>query len=335
MSRIDQAALREWLQPSRRHFMLGSAALAASAWPLRLLAQTAPHSFKQGAFDITVVSDGHLVLPIGILAPDAPPEEVLAIVKTLGWGPDEVQPPANAVLIRSGADLILVDTGSGTEFQPTAGKLAENLAAAGIDPGSITKVMFSHAHPDHIWGTVAGDGALRYPNAAYYVSSAEWDFWTDPGLVSKMPAEMVPLVAGAQKHLAGVKDRITMLKPGDDLVSGIRLLDTAGHTPGHVSLEVAGDEGLILVADAVAVPAVFFPHPDWRFGFDAIPDVAIATRKALLDRAATDKVKMLGFHWPFPASAMPSARTMPTVTCRRPKATRCGASAWPQDRTLP
>jgi len=93
---------------------------------------------------------------------------------------------------------------------------------------------------------------------------------------------------------------VTMLKPGDDIVTGIRAVDTAGHTPGHLSFEVDGGEGLIIVADALTVPAVFFPHPEWKFGFDANHDLAIAARKSLLDRAATDKIKLIGYHWPYP-----------------------------------
>ena len=119
-------------------------------------------------------------------------------------------------------------------------------------------------------------------------------------ILTQMPKEMHPFVLGAQKHLNGVKDRVTMVKPGDDIVSGIRVLETFGHTPGHVSFEVAGDGGLVIVGDAIGLPFIYFPHPEWRLGFDAIHDLAIANRKKLLDRAAADKTKLLGFHWPYP-----------------------------------
>jgi glyoxylase-like metal-dependent hydrolase (beta-lactamase superfamily II) len=288
------------LQLTRRQMLRASAALAGTAMlPPRLWAQAAPHSFQQGEFEVTVVSDGHLVLPSSVLAPDAPPEERQALLDALGIG-EEVQPATNAVLIRSGSDLILIDVGSGGEFQPeTTGKLAESLAAAGVDAGAITKVVLTHAHPDHIWAT-AVDGGLRYPNASYYVSAAEWHFWMDPDLKTKMPQEMHGFVDGAVKHLAAVKDKMTMLKAGDDVVTGISVLDTAGHTPGHISLEVAGGEGLIITADSIASADVFLPHPDWTFGFDADPALAVTNRKALLDRAAADKMKMLGFHWTYP-----------------------------------
>jgi len=84
------------------------------------------------------------------------------------------------------------------------------------------------------------------------------------------------------------------------LVELVGLLDTAGHTPGHVSIEVAGGEGLIIGADAAVNPFVFFEHPEWRFSFDAIPELAVANRRKLLDRAAADKIKLIGFHWKYP-----------------------------------
>jgi glyoxylase-like metal-dependent hydrolase (beta-lactamase superfamily II) len=264
--------------------------------------------FKQGAADITVVSDGHLVLPTAILAPDAPPDQFKALLAAAGVTGEEVKPATNVTLVKSGADLILFDTGSGIEFQPTAGKLVENLKLAGIDPQAVTKVVFTHAHPDHIWGTVNAAGALNFPNAAYYCAAAEWDFWMGKDILTQMPKEMHPFVIGAQKHLKGAEPRITMVKPGDEIAAGIRVLDTFGHTPGHVCFEVAGDGGLIIVGDAIPVPAIWFPHPEWRFGFDAIPELAIASRTRLLARAAAEKLKLLGFHWPYPGIGHAEAR---------------------------
>ena len=292
---------KPFLVLDRRKFLAAAAGfVAAGLMPKSVLALAGPYSFKQGTVDVTVVSDGHLVLPTGVFGPDAPPEALKAILDAAGATGNEVQVPANVTLIKSGADLILFDNGSGAEFQPTAGKLIENLKLAGIDPATITKVVFTHAHPDHIWATVGAGGALNCPNAAYYCGAAEWDFWMGKDILTQMPKEMHPFVLGAQKHLNGVKDRVTMVKPGDDIVSGIRVLDTAGHTPGHVSFEVAGDDGLIIVGDVIGLPVMYFPHPEWRLAFDAIHDLAVAQRKKLLDRAATDKTKLLGFHWPYP-----------------------------------
>jgi glyoxylase-like metal-dependent hydrolase (beta-lactamase superfamily II) len=122
----------------------------------------------------------------------------------------------------------------------------------------------------------------------------------DSGLMTKLPEQMHVFVRGAQANLAAVKTVVTMVKPGDDIVTGLSVLDSAGHTPGHISLLLAGSEGLLIPADAITEPAVYFPHPEWQFAYDMDSSVAVANRKKLLDRAATDKTKMLGFHWPYP-----------------------------------
>jgi hypothetical protein len=80
---------------------------------MRLWAVEAPHSFRQGDFEVTVVSDGHLVLPASIVAPEAPPEELKALLEAAGMTGDQVMPATNAVVIRAGSDVILFDTGSG------------------------------------------------------------------------------------------------------------------------------------------------------------------------------------------------------------------------------
>jgi glyoxylase-like metal-dependent hydrolase (beta-lactamase superfamily II) len=300
---FDNAAPQSFIALDRRKFLgLASTLVAAGIMPKRVLALAGPFAFKQGTFDVTVVSDGLLYLPWSIVAPEAPPDEVKRLLGP-ALAADKTKFEANPVLVKAGSDVILFDTGSGQGFQPTSGQIAESLKMAGTDPGSVTKVVFTHAHPDHIWGTVAGDGKLNFPNAAYFVAEAEWNFWTAEDTVNKFPKEMQGIVTGAQKHLAGVKDRVTMFKPGGEIVTGISVLDTAGHTPGHVSFMIAGGEGLILTADALTVPAVFFPHPDWHFGFDTDKNLAATNRMKLLDQAATGKTKLLGYHWPYPGIA--------------------------------
>jgi glyoxylase-like metal-dependent hydrolase (beta-lactamase superfamily II) len=301
MSRIER--LVEEVRFNRRLFLAGGIAAlgAASLTPYRAwaLASAAP-KYAVGDFELTVVSDGELSLPLSIFGPDATPEELAEIAKRLGWTPPNASPATNHAVLKKGEDIILIDTGSGTKMQPSAGKLVENLKAAGIDPAAITKVIITHAHPDHVWGTTTTDGALIYPNASYHVGEAEWNFWMDPDLAGKMPAAMTDIVKGAQRELTAIKDKAAMIKPGADVVTGIRAIDTSGHTPGHLSFEVAGGEGLIITGDATTNQIVAFEHPDWKFGFDAVPDLAIKNRKALLDRAATDKVRLIGYHWTAP-----------------------------------
>ena len=122
----------------------------------------------------------------------------------------------------------------------------------------------------------------------------------DPDYRTTMPSVLHEFAEGAQRDLGAVRDRVIMLKPGDDIVTGLRALDTAGHTPGHLSLEMAGGEGLIISADAATNEIASFQHPNARFGYDTIPDLAIKNRARLIERAATDRIKLLGYHWTYP-----------------------------------
>jgi glyoxylase-like metal-dependent hydrolase (beta-lactamase superfamily II) len=116
------------------------------------------------------------------------------------------------------------------------------------------------------------------------------------------------MVKGTQGQLAAIKDKMVMFKPGAELVAGINIIDTSGHTPGHVSFEFAGGDGLVLVGDALTIPQVFFAHPDWKFGFDADGAQAAKSRRMLLEMAANGKKQMLGYHWPYPGLGRAEAK---------------------------
>lgn len=282
----------------RRTFLAASAAgFAARALPA--VAAT-PYAFRHGAFDVTVVSDGHLVLPTSFLAPGAPPPERDALLKAAGQPGEQYNSPTNITLIRTSSDLILIDMGSGDRFMPTAGKLWDNLKAAGIDKAKVTKVVFTHGHPDHLWGIVDELDDLVIPDAAFYVASAEWDFWTGENATRGLPAERAGFVTGARRNYTAIKDRVKMIKAGDEIVSGLRIIDTPGHTQGHVSIELAGADGLIVGGDALIDPVIYFRHPEWYYTGDHMPDQAAATRRKLLDRLAADRSKLIGFHLPYP-----------------------------------
>lgn len=275
--------------------------LAAGSLPRGIMAASA-YTFRHGAFDITVISDGHLVLPTSFLAPGAPPAERAELLKAAGETGEQYDSPTNLTLIRAGAELILIDIGSGDRFMPSAGRLWDNLTAAGIDRTKITKVVFTHGHPDHLWGTLDELDDLALPQAAYFVVTDEWDFWHGDNAARSLPPERAGFVTGARRHYAAIRRRLTMVKPGDEIVSGLRIFATPGHTQGHVSLEVAGGGGLIIGGDALTHPLISFQHPDWRPVADHVPDLAVATRRVLLDRLATDRATLIGFHLPYPGT---------------------------------
>ena len=123
----------------------------------------------------------------------------------------------------------------------------------------ITKIVFTHAHPDHLWGVADDGGAFRFPNASDSVAEKEWNFWMAEDVVKKeLPENFQRFALGAKRDLSRIKDKLKTVKPGDDIVSGVRIFDTAGHTPGHVSLELAGGEGLIIAGDVAVNAAVLF-----------------------------------------------------------------------------
>lgn len=283
---------------TRRALLAASAATAAAH---ALPAYAAPlHTFKHGAFEVTIVSDGHLVLPTSFLAPDATPEQRAALLTAAGQTGETYQSPTNITLIRSGSDLILIDMGSGDRFMPTAGKLWDNLKAAGIDKSAITKVIFTHGHPDHLWGAVDELDDLVLPNATFHVGEAEWNFWQGDDATRGLPAERAGFVTGARRNYAAIKERVKTFKTGDEVASGIQAIATPGHTQGHVSIALTGGSGLIVGGDVLTHPLISFAHPQWRPIADHVPEQAVETRKKLLDRLATDRSTLVGFHLPYP-----------------------------------
>jgi glyoxylase-like metal-dependent hydrolase (beta-lactamase superfamily II) len=306
---MNAQSLGRTIRLDRRKFLAAAGALvAAGVLPRSVLALSGPHKFTHGSFEISVLSDGIFELPLEVISPDAKPEDIAAL---LGLAADAKTNPAeiSPVLVASGADRILFDTGTGGMMGPNSGgQLVESVKAAGLAPDAITKVIFTHAHPDHLWGTVTGEGAHVFPNASYHMSEAEMNFWSAPDLATQMPADMTEMINNTQKQLTAIQEKMVTFKPGEEIVPGIAAIDTAGHTPGHASFELAGGDGLILTGDAITVPQVFFAHPEWKFGFDADGDLAGKNRRVLLDMAAAGKKQMLGYHWAFPGLGRAEAK---------------------------
>lgn len=258
------------------------------------------YRFPLGDLACTVVSDGHLLLPTTVLGVNADRAEVTAFLEAHYESAETAYAHANALVVDAGPSRVLVDVGSGSGFQPTAGRLLANLAAAGIDPASITHVVITHAHPDHLFGILGAAGAIL-PQAEVVIGAAEHGFWTAEGLAAQFPEAMRFLVTGAVASLEAVKDRLVLAADGAEVAPGVRLMATPGHTPGHMSVLVtSGPRSLLVTGDAATHAYISFERPGWAFGFDADPEGAIATRRRLLDMAASDRVTLLGFHFPFP-----------------------------------
>ena len=255
-----------------------------------------------GTIDVTVVSDGALTVPLSFSLPEIPSADAAAFLSAHGLPAAGGPIATNVSLVASGSELVLVDAGSGANFQPSAGKLAENLEAAGVEPDKITKVVFTHAHADHLWGAIDDfDDSERFPNASYVISAQEWDFWVDPGTPARVPDWLKGMALASARILKRLEGKLERRNAGEGVAAGLTFVDTAGHTPGHMSVMVeSGGERLLIGADALSHPAASFARPDWRWGSDYDSDRAVATRRRLLDLLALERIALIGFHLPWP-----------------------------------
>jgi glyoxylase-like metal-dependent hydrolase (beta-lactamase superfamily II) len=161
--------------------------------------------------------------------------------------------------------------------------------------------VLTHAHPDHIWGLIDElDSSLRFPRAQYLVAAREFDFWT-LGEAAKLTGPVEGIAAGARRVFRAIEARTIRIKPGDEVAPGIVAIDTAGHTPGHISVLVtSGSSKLLITADALQNAHIAFAHPDWQPRADMDGAKAAKSRRQLLDMAATDRLQVLCYHIPFP-----------------------------------
>ncbi len=301
---------RQPLALARRDLLRLAALAPALALPSPLRALTAPVSpqapawfrFMLGETEVTIVSDGNLLTPASLLGVNAPPEEVQAFLAAHFLDTQANYAHTNHVILRSGDRTTLVDVGSGPRFQPTAGRLVANMEAAGFAPEDVTDVLLTHAHPDHVWGAMDDFGdEPRFPEAAHRIGAAEFDWWTQEGLADRVDEPMVPFVVGAQNALGALEPWLETLAAGAEPVPGATMIDTPGHTLGHMSVLVeSGDARMLVTGDALNHGYVSFAKPEWEFGFDQDRPMAVETRKRLLARAAEEKLTVVGYHFPFP-----------------------------------
>lgn len=264
------------------------------------------YALNVGEIDVMVVSDGVLPLPGELLGHNADPAVRAAWLENKFLPPDVLEWALNVVVVRSGGRTILIDAGLGADPDldlPRAGKLAQRLEAAGIDLSSVTDVVLTHLHMDHIGGLLV-DGVrerLR-PDLRVHLAAAEAEFWAAPDFsrVSMPPGFPDALRRAASRFLTEYGSQMRTFEQEYELAPGVHIQRTGGHTPGHSVVRLAsGGDRLTFAGDAVF--QVGFDHPDWYNGFEHDPEEAARVRVRLLRELAASRESLVATHLSFPS----------------------------------
>jgi glyoxylase-like metal-dependent hydrolase (beta-lactamase superfamily II) len=263
------------------------------------------YALRVGKIDVLIFSDGVLTPPASSMATNADPAVRTAWLDDMFLSRDAFDWALNEVVVRSGSQTILIDSGLGEQYPdfPRAGQLAMRLEAAGIALESVTDVVLTHMHFDHVGGLLV-DGVkdrLR-PDLRIHVAAAEVKFWASPDFSrTAMPPVLADLARRASKQFLNEYQR--QLRPFEEeceVAPGVVVSRTGGHTPGHSVIRLtSGGDRLMFAGDAIF--PVAFEHPDWHNGFEHDPDEATRVRVRLLRELAATGSLLVATHMPFPS----------------------------------
>ncbi|MES5483479.1 MBL fold metallo-hydrolase [Bradyrhizobium sp. INPA03-11B] len=264
------------------------------------------YALRIGEIDVLVVSDGVLPLPTKMLAHNADPAVRAAWLDDMFLPPDAFDWALNVVMVRSGGKTILIDAGLGSDpdlHLPRAGQTVKRLEAAGIDLASVTDVVLTHMHMDHVGGLLV-DGVKQKlrRDLRIHVAAAEVRFWEAPDFSqTDMPQGFPDALRTTAKRFANeYRDNLRTFDEQHEVAPGVVVRRTGGHTPGHSVVRMAsGGEALTFAGDAVF--AVGFDQPEWYNGFEHDPEEAARVRIRLLRELAESGELLVATHMPFPS----------------------------------
>ncbi|MFC7474728.1 MBL fold metallo-hydrolase [Dankookia sp. GCM10030260] len=303
---------------NRRLALAGLPALLAAPAVLRgAAAQTAPaaaasaapqapgfYRFKVGGFTVTTVHDGFFERPVAGFVRNAPLVEVQKVLAESFLPTDTLRIPFTVTFVETPAGLVVFDAGNGaTAAGDTRGRMIANMAAAGLDPAKVTKVIQSHFHGDHVNGLLNAAGGAAFPNAEIIVPAVEWAWWSDTGNETRSPEGQRPNFANSARRFGPYQGKIRQAAEGAEVAPGIRGVPAYGHTPGHTCYHIAdGGQEAMFIADLTNRPELLARRPDFHIVFDFDAALAEASRRRVYDRVAADRIRITGYHFPFPAN---------------------------------
>jgi glyoxylase-like metal-dependent hydrolase (beta-lactamase superfamily II) len=264
------------------------------------------YALKVGEIDVLVVSDGVLPIPARTLAHNVDPAVRAAWLENMFLPPEMLDWPLNVVVVRSGGRTILIDAGLGADpdlHLPQAGRLAQRLEAAGIDLASVTDVVLTHMHMDHIGGLLI-DGVKEQlrPDLRIHVAAAELKFWESPDFSRAVMPPGFPdaLRRAAKRFVNEYRSQLRPFEEEHEVAPGVVVRRTGGHTPGHSVVRLAsGGDRLTFAGDAVF--QVGFDQPEWHNGFEHDPEEAARVRVSLLRELAATREPLVATHLSFPS----------------------------------
>ena len=243
-----------------------------------------------GDFEVTIFSDGTYPLDGGAFFGVVP--KVMWSKRVTADERNYCTAGLNSLLIRTGKQTVLVETGMGNKMSERMAKiygqpaqLLANLAAGGVQPEEIDVVINSHLHFDHCgWNTMRKDGKIvaTFPRAKYYAPEGEWQYARRPSerdAMSYIPDNFDPLVASGQ---------MSLLKGGEEIVPGITVETFPGHTASMQAV-IVQSQGQTACYISDLIPTTAHIDLTWGMGFDLYPLRTIESKKAYYARAIAEK----------------------------------------------